>query len=758
MRLRLSDYYSVAKHAQSIRILHSTIDHANDVPVIEADVGATVVMGAFHVRRDEVIVAAELFSGAFAGWTQAATLLHHLEVPIRVRWALDQDPSVWPSLRMVHERPLFKVENEAELQMALEGSMDIFALATFQHRWWHRLLSVSDLEFLLASPPCPAWSTASHGPGLDADEGKLFLYLFALLEVSQVPCLLVEQVSGFKMHQHYACLQEIWESIGYKLVWDYQLDLVDCAPGSRPRYLMLLVRFDKIPSKSIPRLPFVVPRRPTLESFQCVVSLPPDLLQPCLLDESTLALYYDPELLPTAVRRSCRPVDAQLYRLRKPNQHFGCVMAQYHRQHELPHEALRSKGLLGQLLDSSQGIRFLSGLETSFLHGLVRPYVLHSCDQLQMRHIGNSLSVFQSSFALVHGLQAAQGLCSVPEPTLVLHTCLTRRTHAGNFRLASCEHGWLVYQEYQLPDVQQKWPFFGAPSFLGGCDSPAFRCLVLSDGLHTCRLALAPALTVPAVLEAFGLEAPVDELQQLAALPPLALPEFATATCPRLLVAQLGLLAPATSLLESAPVSDQPLMWVWAEGVLFVLPRTSPQLYRLLEAVHAQCAALHPGCEDNAVWLDPYGGRVLRFQQFRGGCSLHFFEELEPWPIPCVDPEDIAALRVHSCVGPTRVQIPADIQHRLQSVLCSELFEPVGWKPLQWTQDSSLHVVWREVQDTLRLPGRCLLPRCALLFFKACLQYLHLRGSLGGLACGQFALDRSPPWWALVPGLSRPLG
>ena len=39
---------------------------------------------------------------------------------------------------------------------------------------------------------------------------------------------------------------------------------------SRPRYLMLLVRLDKVPLRSICRLPPVLPRRPTLESFQCL--------------------------------------------------------------------------------------------------------------------------------------------------------------------------------------------------------------------------------------------------------------------------------------------------------------------------------------------------------------------------------------------------------------------------------------------------------------------------------------------------------
>ena len=215
VRLRPSDYYSIVQHAFAIRILHSTIDEAGGPPIIEANVGASVVASAFHVRHDEVVITAELFSGAFSGWTQAVTVLHYLNVPVRVRWLLDQDPTVWQSAHMVHEGSLYKVEDARQLQKALEGSMDVFALATFQHKWWHKLLAVPDLELLLASPPCPAWSSASRGPGLASKDGRLFMHLFALLEVFQTPGLLVEQVSGFKAHPHFECLRTVWESIGY---------------------------------------------------------------------------------------------------------------------------------------------------------------------------------------------------------------------------------------------------------------------------------------------------------------------------------------------------------------------------------------------------------------------------------------------------------------------------------------------------------------------------------------------------------------
>ena len=133
-----------------------------------------------------------------------------------------------------------------------------------------------------------------------------------------------------------------------------------------------------------------------------------------------MRLYLAEEFLPRRSGVSRCPVDAQKVRVREPTQQFGCVMAQYHFQHELPSAALTRSGILGNLLSSSQGVCFLSGLEASFLHGLVRPYHLAQDDWLQMRQIGNSLAVPQAALVLVHCFQAAQEVCVAPSLTPVL--------------------------------------------------------------------------------------------------------------------------------------------------------------------------------------------------------------------------------------------------------------------------------------------------------------------------------------------------
>ena len=724
VRLRPSDWYAIARHSSCIRILHSTLAEDGCDRIIEADVGSSVVAGAFYTRRDETIIAAEIFSGAFSGWTQAATVLHSMGVPMRVKWVLDHDPSCWESARMVHPGPMLRVTNAAELQMALECDSDVYAQAAFEDPWWHPLLATVGLQLIMTSPPCPPWSTASSGPGVTCQDGKLLLRLCAALEVYQPPVVVLEQVAGFRTHQQYPALQAIWSTIGYHQVWEYNFDLADCAPGSRPRYLTILVRHDKVPPRPIPRLPPLLPKRPSLDSFQCLTELPPELLEPCLLSEEVLPLYLSSELLPAKPRGPSRQQAPQVYRVRSGNQQVGCIMAQYHYQHELPLGALQRSGLLGTLVRSLQGVRFLSGLETSFLHGLVRPYVLSPCDRTQMRHIGNSLSVPQAAFALTHSLQAAQALCSVPEPTQVIRTCLANRTHAGNFKLQKSPAGWIVYQHCQLPEVQQLWPAYALERPVAPAAPVDFVGYHLCDGLRRCYLAVHPAISLASALQAFGLEAP----EVAAELPVSAMPvaQIPPEQCPPIALVTLPGLDLSSGMFCGAPASS--LMWVQVNRRFYVLDRHSTGFYWALESVYRHEAVARDLWSLSPFWLDPQGCEIKRVEQFWGGCSMPLFRPDDPLPIPCVDPEDLSAVTFSSVAGPDMASMPASCSHRLETLFCGEYFEPCGWQPRTWTHEAQTFVLWRQFHDGPCLDEAHLLHRLAKLALRGCLQYLHLRG------------------------------
>ena len=298
VRMRSADWHAVGKYSKTLRILHSSLHFDGQSAVIDTTSGMSVVSGAITTVEDTTVCAAEIFSGAFCGWSQAAWMVHKAGYPLHVRWLLDHDASVYDSARMVHARPLARVTNSEELRCQLQGFGDIFVPGCVRDPFWHRLLACPHLGLVATSPPCPPWSTASRGPGLDALDGQLLLHVLAAIEPFQVPCLCLEQVAGFNQHPHYSRIQNAWEEAGYKMVWSRQQDLLDLSPSSRKRFLAVLARKDLAYAVSLSCNPPLTQRRPTLETFQGLMDLPDDLLQPCLLSEDLLRVYMDPDFLP----------------------------------------------------------------------------------------------------------------------------------------------------------------------------------------------------------------------------------------------------------------------------------------------------------------------------------------------------------------------------------------------------------------------------------------------------------------------------
>ena len=134
--------------------------------------------------------------------------------------------------------------------------------------------------------------------GLSVVDGQAILHLTSLLEVIQPPVLCIEQVRGFATHPHFGFLRELWTSLGYRLLWSDVVDLHDFAPSTRPRYLAVIVRADVVPPAGLSNLGIVLPKRPCLGDFGCILDLPEPLLRDCLLNDHLRQIYQDPQYVP----------------------------------------------------------------------------------------------------------------------------------------------------------------------------------------------------------------------------------------------------------------------------------------------------------------------------------------------------------------------------------------------------------------------------------------------------------------------------
>ena len=244
-----------------------------------ADLPGTTVSGCVDIRRDETIETAELLAGGFNGWFQASYVISRSQRPVRVRFSLDRDTRCAECAAYTHPG-VCVVDDPQQLQASLPKDLDLFVVGDIDQRWWVPALAKPSIEAWMVSPPCQPFSTASSGPGVFAQDGKALLHVLALAEVLKRKCICIEQVQGFVRHPHFGFLRAIWESLGYKAVWQGSFDLRDVAPSSRMRFLIILARSDIVPATPISSSWPVLGPRPSLGSFACLVDLPPALKAP----------------------------------------------------------------------------------------------------------------------------------------------------------------------------------------------------------------------------------------------------------------------------------------------------------------------------------------------------------------------------------------------------------------------------------------------------------------------------------------------
>ena len=727
VRMKLSDWHAVGKHSPCLRILHSMLGEDEALPVIDTTFGAAVVSGLCTIRSDESLTMAEVFSGAYNGWSQAAYVLRSLGVPVHVRWLLDVEPQCFAASQLIHGGNLVKVSNNRELRHALEGSCDVFAVANVTHDWWHGLLALPNLSLLVMSPPCPPWSTASSGPGLQCAEGRLFLNMLSIIEVVKVPCVCVEQVAGFCKHVDAKEIERVWDDVGYRKVWSRVVDLADTSPGSRPRYLAVYLRKDVEQQPVQAALP-VVPVRPKLGPAQCIASLPDDLLQPCLLSEEVLQLYLDPQLLP--VRRG--RTDPLRYRTRGSRDTFGCVMAQYHFQHELPWSVLCRNGIMGLLLESPQGLRFMSRLETTFLHVLQRPFLLDADNRTQMRQVGNSLATTQAMHALVNALNLS-GLCVPPvDLTRAIQRCLEDRTHAGNFLLFRNSKGWVVCRKEQVAELHVSWPVRAPFGQSLQEQEVRFGRIWLEDGDRAFMLAVPEDVSLHLALRVVGVDACLEEIDRAAcllrsscAVEPAEAPVCRT----KLPVASVpALVMPHGLVLHD----DDGVIGVLAGLTLYLLRGDSPSLAWACQSVIEQEIARQGRPEATSCWLTFHGLPLHDFRSLRGLVTLHLLSDWEPAPTPHIHPEDLAAVHLEAASGPVMFCAPVEKAHHVAATFPDQVFHAAGWRVVHTASaDHALTLFAPEPMRGLQLPERGLLTLCGYQMFTGVLQYLHRRGHAG---------------------------
>ena len=469
----------------------------------------TVVVARATLTQDTTLQMAELFSGGFAGWAQAAYILRRSGIPLQCSWSVDRDPAC--SKMTAAANPESKVAANWHELDGLRFAQDRHhwhLQADVEDNWWLAAAQTRPVQVMTVSAPCQPWSRGGSGAGLATADGAAILRAADICGFLEVPVVAMEQVEGFIEHAEGQVVLDGWRQAGYRVVWQDILDIAAVLPASRRRHLIVFAH-DSLACETLRPAPWVPFSLPDLGRAGVLLDLPQDVLRQCLLDDALWQKYMDPWYLPPMKGTGRQPTPYE-YRVKGQTSKVGCMVAQYGSQHLLPESVLSTKGLHGPLVQHKGVVRFFAPAEVYMLQGGVLPIAFSSDTRTDYRLLGNAISVPHAVVSLVYACKALQ-VPGTPSPQEAVACALHSRLRKSNSVFVPAGPNWVLCHRQQLSDVFASvvhWAEPGSPPDFSG----SFVPWVVTAGAESCQLQVASTADPVQVCGLLGLTDAVSKL------------------------------------------------------------------------------------------------------------------------------------------------------------------------------------------------------------------------------------------------------
>lgn len=218
------------------------------------------------------------------------------------------------------------------------------------------LLSYFDLSMICMSPPCQPWSKAARETGLEVKDGQAFAIVFQYAPRIGIKIVNVENVGSIVNHPHFGTLMSVVKKNGFQVIHSGTYEVYPFLPIKRERWLAsfgdrrISVLGSVKESADKVKFPMMSKGPATMLVRDCVQKNFEegewDELLPC--PDAILKLS-NPEFFP---RKFLQQEGMSIYQSRVNNgeQCMGGAMAMYGKQHCLPPDLLRQKGLFTTLI------------------------------------------------------------------------------------------------------------------------------------------------------------------------------------------------------------------------------------------------------------------------------------------------------------------------------------------------------------------------------------------------------------------------
>ncbi len=301
--------------------------------------------------KDSVVkpIFGEFFAG-LGGWTKG---LQSMQMSSRV--LVEIDPKVAKACAVCLHIPLITV-NEA-YDMICQGVVPpkcVLLGDLMEVKTW-TVISFYQLEVACMSPPCQPWSRASRETGLLVKDGKVFAQVVRMSPMVGIKVINAENVGAITVHPHFKHLIRFVEQQLYEIVHSVVIDSYPYLPIRRERWLVSICKKTfRIPDlikewAGKIKFPGISQGVATLASRDCVQEHFGEgewiEMMPC---PQAIIMMNNPDYLPNQFGKL---PNQSVYQSRICNQDMpiGGAMAMYGKQHTLPVDLLKQKGLFTSL-------------------------------------------------------------------------------------------------------------------------------------------------------------------------------------------------------------------------------------------------------------------------------------------------------------------------------------------------------------------------------------------------------------------------
>eukprot|EP00438_Fugacium_kawagutii_P016763 Skav230344 [mRNA] locus=scaffold920:489812:494370:- [translate_table: standard] len=356
-----------------------------------------------HTDDEEIqrIRTVEMFAGGFGGWKASWNIISQfLHKPVD-SLAVELNEDIAKNYAVTHHATY--IPSNANLDDFSFAQGDWILQQDVTHPMMRKVLTKFCPDVVTISSPCPPWSTAARAPGLDSLEGMLLPKALGQLRWCRPTLVVIEQVAGFRHHDHFPLICKMLKLLGYTMLWHKIVDLAQQAQPSRSRWLGIATRTHA----AVKICPFQM--WPTTTTWgSCKLVLPREHLDQLYITDAVSEVAGNFRYVKNpSPNMSTHAADVIALRIYDHCDQLPTFMARYGSQHEFSSAYLEEYGYFGFFLRDSGpavGCRFFSPAEVAVMHGVWES----CCLPLDLK---DAWLIAGNQIAIPHGLLMVANAC-----------------------------------------------------------------------------------------------------------------------------------------------------------------------------------------------------------------------------------------------------------------------------------------------------------------------------------------------------------